>query len=155
VRVEASQKAQLLELIGRSYAEFGQILAAGEQNAVVEIASGEPLAKAWLIRNRTELIGYCILSLTFSARHRGKGAVLDRISITPELRTHRMLNRVLEFIEHQAALVGATMLDIKFTFKDEREFSAFQLTGFGNRYPFMRKQLKPWPTYYRRSRLSE
>jgi len=65
-----------------------------------------------------------------------------------------MLRRVLEFIEYQAALVGAIMLDIKFTFKDKRE-PAFEPIGFENQYSFMSKQLEPWPTYYRRSRLSE
>ncbi len=84
----------------------------------------------------------------------GRGAVLDQIYITPELRTHQMLRRVLAFIEYQAALVGAIMLDIKFTFKDKRE-PAFEPIGFENQYSFMSKQLEPWPTYYRRSRLSE
>jgi len=155
VRVEDSEKAQLLELIGRSYAEFGQVPAAAEQKAVVEIASGEPLARAWLVRNKTELIGYCIVSLTFGVRQRGRGAVLDQLYINPELRTHQMLRRVLEFIEYQAAQVGATMLDIKFAFKDKRKSTAFERIGFQNGYSSMSKQLEPWPTYYRRRRLGE
>jgi hypothetical protein len=88
VRVEAPQTGQLLELIHRSYAEFEQFLAAAEQQAVVEIASGEPLAKAWLIRGKGKLIGYCILSLTFSLRCGGRGAVLDQIYLTPAQRTY-------------------------------------------------------------------
>jgi hypothetical protein len=71
VRVEAPQTALLLELVRRSYAEFGRVLrGAGQQ--VVEIASGEPLAKAWLTHSKGELIGYRILSLTFSLRCRGQ-----------------------------------------------------------------------------------
>jgi GNAT superfamily N-acetyltransferase len=152
LRVEASQQAQLLELIGRSYAEFGQVPAAAEQNAVVEIASGEPLARAWLIQNKSELIGYCIVSLVFSVKQRGRGAVLDQIYITPELRTRQILRPVLEFVEYQAAQVGAIMLDIKFEFKDKPKSIAFKQMGFENGYSFMSKQLEPWPTYYRRSR---
>jgi hypothetical protein len=155
LRVEASQQAQLLELIGRSYAEFGQVPAAAEQNAVVEIASGEPLARAWLIQNKSELIGYCIVSLVFSVKQRGRGAVLDQIYITPELRTRQILRPVLEFVEYQAAQVGAIMLDIKFAFNDKPKSIAFKQMGFENGYSFMSKQLEPWPAYYRRRRLSE
>ena len=154
VRVEASRGAQLLELVCRSYSEFGQVMTLAEQQAVVEIASGEPLAKAWLILNEGELIGYFILSLTFSLRS-GRGAVLDQIYLTPELRTHRVVCRAIEFAEYQAALVGASMLDLKFTFKDRREPVAFERIGFQKGHSFMSKQLEPWPTYYRRSRLSE
>jgi hypothetical protein len=150
--VDVSEKAQLLELIGRSYAEFGQVLAAAEQKAVDEIASAEPLARAWLIRNQSEPIGYCIVSLVFSVRQRGRGAVLDQIYITPELRTRQMLRTVLEFIEYQAAQVGAITLDIKFAFKDKPKSITFKQIGFENGYSFMSKQLEPWPTYYRRSR---
>src|SRR5258708_39870118 len=57
--------------------------------------------------------------------------------------------------EYQAALVGASMLDLKFTFKDRREPVAFERIGFQKGHSFMSKQLEPWPTYYRRSRLSE
>ena len=105
VRVEASQGAQLLELVCRSYSEFGQVMTLAEEQAVLEIASGEPLAKAWLIGCKGELIGYFILALTFSLRCRGRGAVLDQIYLTPELRTQRVLCRVIEFVEYQAALV--------------------------------------------------
>ena len=128
---------------------------AGRGTTVLEIASGEPLAKAWLIGCKGELIGYFILALTFSLRCRGRGAVLDQIYLTPELRTQRVLCRVIEFVEYQAALVGATMLDVKFTFKDKREPVAFERIGFEKGHSFMSKQLEPWPTYYRRSRLSE
>lgn len=155
VRVEASRGAQLLELVCRSYSEFGQVMTLAEQQAVVEITSGEPLAKAWLIRRNGELIGYFILSLTFSLRCGGRGALLDQIYLTPELRTHGVLCRVIEFAEYQAALVGANMLDVKFTFKDKREPVAFERIGFQKGHSFMSKQLEPWPTYYRRSRLSE
>jgi hypothetical protein len=155
VRVEASQGAQLLELVCRSYSEFGQVMTVAEQQAVVEIASSEPLAKAWLIRSKGELIGYFILSLTFSLRCSGRGAVLDQIYLTPELRTHRVVCRAIEFAEYQAALVGASMLDLKFTFKDRREPVAVERIGFQKGHSFMSKQLEPWPTYYRRSRLSE
>src|SRR5258705_6475487 len=155
VRVEASQGAQLLELVCRSYSEFGQVMTLAEEQAVLEIASGEPLAKAWLIRCKGELIGYFILALTFSLRCRGRGAVLDQIYLTPELRTQRVLCGVIEFVEYQAALVGATMLDVKFTFKDKHEPVAFERIGFEKGHSFMSKQLEPWPTYYRRSRLSE
>jgi hypothetical protein len=55
----------------------------------------------------------------------------------------------------KAALVGAAMLDIEFTFKSQRELSAFERIGFENGYPFMSNQLEPSPTYYRRSRLNE
>ena len=116
VRVEVSRGAQLLELVCRSYSEFGQVMTLAEEQAVLEIASGEPPAKAWLIRCKGELIGYFILALTFSLRCRGRGAALDQIYLTPELR-QRVLCRVIEFVEYQAALVGATMLDVKFTFK--------------------------------------
>ena len=152
VRVDVSEKAQLLELISRSYAEFGQVLAAAEQKAVDEIASAEPLARAWLIRNQSEPIGYCIVSLVFSVRQRGRGAVLDQIYIIPELRTRQMLRPVLEFIECQAAQVGAVMLDIKFAFKDKPKSIAFKQMGFEKGYSSMSKQLEPWTTYYRRSR---
>jgi hypothetical protein len=100
------------------------------------------------------LIGYFILSLTFSLRS-GRGAVLDQIYLTPELRTHRVVCRAIEFAEYQAALVGASMLDLKFTFKDRREPVAVERIGFQKGHSFMSKQLEPWPTYYRRSRLSE
>jgi hypothetical protein len=134
--------------------EFGQVMTLAEQQPVVEIASGEPLAKAWLIHNKGELIGYFILSLTFSLRS-GRGAVLDQIYLTPELRTHRVVCRAIEFAEYQAALVGASMLDLKFTFKGRREPVAFERIGFQKGHSFMSKKLEPRPTYYRRTRLSE
>jgi len=54
-----------------------------------------------------------------------QSSMLDQIYLTPELRTHGVLCRVIEFVEYQAALVGACILDVKFTFKDKREPVAF------------------------------
>lgn len=50
---------------------------------------------------------------------------------------------------------SAIMLEIEYELKDKRELSAFEHIHFKNDYFFFSQQLKPWSTYYRRSRLTE
>jgi hypothetical protein len=65
--------------------------------------------------------------------------------------------------DNKAALVvladgsqtSAIMLEIEYELKDKRELSTFEHIHFKNDYFFFSQQLKPWSTYYRRSRLTE
>ena len=50
---------------------------------------------------------------------------------------------------------SAIMLEIEYELKDKRELSTFEHIHFKNDYFFFSQQLKPWSTYYRRSRLTE
>ena len=50
---------------------------------------------------------------------------------------------------------SAIMLEIEYELKDKCELSTFEHIHFKNDYFFFSQQLKPWSTYYRRSRLTE
>ena len=64
-------------------------------------------------------------------------------------------NKVALVVLADGSQTSAIMLEIEYELKDKRELSIIERIHFKNDYFFFSQQLKPWSTYYRRSRLTE
>jgi hypothetical protein len=64
-------------------------------------------------------------------------------------------NAALVVVLADGSQTSAILLEVEYELKDKRELSTFYHIHFESDSFFFRQQLKPWSTYYRRSRLTE
>ena len=62
----AADGATLLAMVRAFHAEDGHPLEASSEAAVLRVAAGEELARAWIVRRASEAVGYLTLTLGYS-----------------------------------------------------------------------------------------
>ncbi|MFN6536007.1 MAG: GNAT family N-acetyltransferase [Nostoc sp. EkiNYC01] len=108
---------------------------------LLRIAFDSPqFVKIWIIFANSYTVGYAVLTFTFSFEFGGILATIDEIYITPEKRGKGLGKSVLEILEQEAIISGATNLcgDIS----DEKPWlsSFYQRAGF---------EYHPYRPYYK------
>ena len=94
----------LLEKFVRAYyLEDGHTFREDRQPAALAaVVTGEPLARAWLIRLEARPVGYVVLTLTFSVEAGGREACVDEFYLIPEVRNQGLGRRALALVEAKA-----------------------------------------------------
>jgi ribosomal protein S18 acetylase RimI-like enzyme len=110
VRLVAIDRADLplLERLVRAYyLECGHAFHEDRQPpALAALAAGEPLGRAWLVRDGARPVGYAVLTFAFSVEAGGREACLDELYLVPEVRSRGLGRRVLALLEAEARAEG-------------------------------------------------
>lgn len=134
----------LLAMARAFHAEDGHRLDAAGEAAVRRIATGEALARAWILRRDGEACGYLVLTLSYSIEYGGRDGFIDDLYLAPALRGQGLGPRVLDFALEQAAALGIATLHLEVETANERALRLYRKAGFeetGRR--LMRRRIRP------------
>ncbi len=112
--------------------EDGHPLSARASAAARVLAHGDPMARGWLVRERTKgsIAGYVVLSLSFSVEHGGRDAIIDEIYVLPDWRGRGLGRWLLAFAEEQARMLGVQTLHLEVERDNSRARKLYHSFGF-------------------------
>jgi ribosomal protein S18 acetylase RimI-like enzyme len=123
--------ADALVELGRTFhLEDGHPLGAVGEAALRQIARGEPLARAWLIRQRDQTLGYVIITLGFSVEYGGRDGFIDDLYLIRAARGRGLGREVLEFAVTRAAELGIGTLHLEVETDNEHATRLYRAAGF-------------------------
>jgi ribosomal protein S18 acetylase RimI-like enzyme len=120
----------LLRLVRAFRAEQNLPLDADSAAAVVRIAQGEPLARAWIARNAGRAVGYVVITLGYSIEYGGRDGFIDDLYLVPEVRGRGWGRLLLDFSCSQAVRVGIRTLHLEVEPDNDRATHIYRSTGF-------------------------
>lgn len=100
--------------------------------AIVQIAKGEPMARAWMVRHADSVIGYVVLTLGYSIEYGGRDGFIDDLYLIPEARGLGWGRMVIDFALSEAARLGIRMLHLEVEANNDRAQSLYRSAGFEN-----------------------
>ena len=125
-----SDAEALVGLARAFHAEDGHPLSPEGESALRGIASGEPMARCWIMRRAGRAIGYLILTLGYSVEHGGRDGFIDDLYLVPSARGLGIGAAVLGFAVEQARLWGIVTLHLEVDPRNERATSLYRSRGF-------------------------
>jgi ribosomal protein S18 acetylase RimI-like enzyme len=134
----------LLDLARAFHIEDGHPLDAMGEAAVVQIARGEPFARAWIMRHGAAAVGYVVITLGFSIEYGGRDGFIDDLYVIPGERGRGLGGKLLEFTLAEAARLGIRTLHLEVEPENSLAGGLYQSAGFeatGRR--LMRLRLTP------------
>lgn len=126
----ATDGTALLAMARAFHAEEDHPLSAAGEAAVVRIAEGEDLARAWIVRQGAEAKGYLILTLGYSVEYGGRDGFIDDLYLKPDLRGRGVGRRLLAFALEQAAALGVNTLHLEVEAENTGAQRLYQSAGF-------------------------
>jgi ribosomal protein S18 acetylase RimI-like enzyme len=114
------------------------------ETAIVGIAKGEPMARAWLVRHGNRVVGYVVLTLGYSIEYGGRDGFIDDLYLVPDARGRGWGRMIVDFALAEAARLGIRVLHLEVEANNDRASSLYRLAGFeetGRR--LMRRRLQP------------
>jgi len=111
--VGAADAETLLHLARAFHEEEGHPIGDAGEAALRQVARGEPLARAWIVRQQGEAVGYVIITIGFSIEYGGRDGFIDDLYLVPPARGHGLGRRLLEFALARAAEVGIGTLHLE------------------------------------------
>jgi GNAT superfamily N-acetyltransferase len=102
----------LLSMARAFHIEDGHPLDSDAEAAVVQIARGEPLARAWIVWQGAAAVGYVVITLGYGIEYGGRDGFIDDLYPVLEARGRGLGRRVLAFALAEAARLGIRMLHL-------------------------------------------
>lgn len=128
--VRRDDAAVLVTLARAFHGEEGRTLDAASEAALVAIAEGEMLARAWLVRGGDRPVGYLIITLGFSVEYGGRDGFIDDLYLVPEVRGAGLGRRLLAFALAESARLGVRTLHLEVDMENEPATRLYRAGGF-------------------------
>jgi ribosomal protein S18 acetylase RimI-like enzyme len=111
---------------------------------VVQIAAGEPFARAWIVRQAHEAIGYVVLTLGYSIEYGGRDGFIDDLYLVPAARGRGAGRKLLDFTLARASELGIRTLHLEVEAGNDSATRLYRSAGFeATGRTLMRYPLKP------------
>jgi GNAT superfamily N-acetyltransferase len=128
--LRAADLPLLEQMVRAYYVEDGHSFDPARQPAaLVALAEGEPLGRAWLVTLAGRPVGYVVLTLGFSVEAGGREGCLDELFVVPAARGRGVGRRVLELVEEEARRLGIRRLFLEVK-RGNRAFELYRRAGF-------------------------
>jgi len=128
--VGEAQAAILLRLAHAFHAEEGHPLDADSAAAVVGIARGEPLARAWIAHSAGRAVGYVVITLGYSIEYGGRDGFIDDLYLVPEARGRGWGRCLLDFACDEARRPDIKTLHLEVELGNDRAIRLYRAAGF-------------------------
>ncbi len=141
----ASADLTVLEgLVRAYYAEDGLTFHEQRQpDALARLVEGEALGRAWLVRQGARVVGYVVLTWSFSVESGGLDGYVDELFLAPEVRGRGLGARVLALAELEARRLGLLRLYLEVE-HGNRALNLYRRAGFVDHHRhLMSKRLAP------------
>src|SRR3954452_15749463 len=126
----AADAETLLHMARAFHQEDGHRLDAGGEMAVAQIATGEPFARAWIVRQAGDAIGYVVLTLGYSIEYGGRDGFIDDLYLVPAVRGRGYGRQLMHFALSQAAALGVKTLHLEVETGNESAMRLYRSIGF-------------------------
>jgi ribosomal protein S18 acetylase RimI-like enzyme len=120
----------LLHLARAFHLEDGHALDEAGETAVMQIAAGEPFARAWIVRQAHVAVGYVVLTLGYSIEYGGRDGFIDDLYLMPAMRGRGCGRQMLRFALSQAAELGIRTLHLEVEAVNESATRLYRSAGF-------------------------
>lgn len=120
----------LISLARAFHNEDGHPLSGSGEAALRQIARGEPLARAWIVRHKDKAIGYVVLTLGYSIEYGGRDGFIDDLYLVPAARGWGFGRDLLEFALARAAELGIGTLHLEVETENEAATRLYRAAGF-------------------------
>ena len=120
----------LLTMVQALHAEEGRSLDADSAAAVVGIARGEPLARAWIAHSAGHAVGYVVIALGYSIEYGGRDGFIDDLYLVPEARGRGWGRCLLDFASAEAERLGIKTLHLEVAPGNDRATRLYRAAGF-------------------------
>mgnify|MGYP002777177468 FL=1 len=97
--------------------------------------------QVWLIHQEDEVIGYIVLTLSYSLEYRGRDAFIDEFYIRANYRGQGIGTQTLEFIEQACRSLGVKALHLEVDFKNPEAQRLYHRTGYQRHERFLMTKL--------------
>jgi len=128
--VDETEAGTLIELARAFHHEDSHPLDAAGEAALRQIAQDEPLARAWIVRENGEAVGYLVITLGFSVEYGGRDGFIDDLYVEPAARGRGLGRKLLEFAVAQAANLGIGTLHLEVETNNKSANRLYRKTGF-------------------------
>ena len=120
----------LLGLARAFHRDEGHPIGDAGEAALRQVARGEPMARAWIVRQQGEAIGYVIITLGFSIEYGGRDGFIDDLYLVPSARGHGLGRQLLEFALAQATGLGIGTLHLEVETGNDTATRLYRRAGF-------------------------
>jgi ribosomal protein S18 acetylase RimI-like enzyme len=120
----------LLAMACAFHNEDGHPLDPRGEAAVVQVARGEPFARAWILRDGSAAVGYVVITLGYSIEYGGRDGFIDDLYLIPEARGRGLGRKLLEFTLTEAAALGIRTLHLEVEAENEYAGRLYRRAGF-------------------------
>ncbi|MBV8595392.1 MAG: GNAT family N-acetyltransferase [Candidatus Eremiobacteraeota bacterium] len=128
--VGPSDADTLLRFARAFHVEDGHPLDAAGERAVMQIAAGEPLARAWIVRQAHAAIGYVVLTIGYSIEYGGRDGFIDDLYLIPGARGRGLGRKLLDFALARAGDLGIRTLHLEVEIGNEGATRMYRSAGF-------------------------
>lgn len=120
----------LLSMARAFHIEDGHPLDTAAEAAVVQIARGEPFARAWIVWQGAAAVGYVVITLGYSVEYGGRDGFIDDLYLIAEARGRGLGRKVLAFAIAEAARLGIRTLHLEVETANEHADDLYRAAGF-------------------------
>jgi ribosomal protein S18 acetylase RimI-like enzyme len=86
--------------------------------------------RIWLLFDGAELVGYIILTISFSFEFRGHDAFIDELYIVPAHRRRGLGRQAMTFVERQAHEMGVNAIHLEVDRGNDSALELYRRTGY-------------------------
>ena len=119
----------LLVMARAFHDEDGHALDQMGEAAVLQVARGEPLARAWMLRHDRAAVGYVVITLGYSIEY-GRDGFVDDLYVVPEARGRGLGKKLLDFTITAAIAMGIRTLHLELQPANEHAGRLYRRAGF-------------------------
>jgi len=130
--VRGSDADALARLARNFHAEDGHQLTDAGEAALRQVAQGEPLARAWLVREHDAVLGYLIITLGYSIEYGGRDGFIDDLYLVPAARGRGLGRMLLDFALAQARGLGIGTLHLEVERGNDAAVQLYRTAGFSD-----------------------
>ncbi len=128
--VRATDADTLVRLARDFHAEDGHPLSEAGEAALRQVARGEPVARAWLLRDHDVVLGYLIITLGFSVEYGGRDGFIDDLYLVPAARGRGLGRAVIDFALAQARELAIRTLHLEVEGGNNAATRLYRAAGF-------------------------
>jgi ribosomal protein S18 acetylase RimI-like enzyme len=133
IRFDLAGPADLEALLAMArdfHLEDGHPLDEAGESALARICDGEPLARAWLMREDERALGYLIITLGYSVEYGGRDGFIDDLYVKPNSRGRGLGRQLLAFAFRQAETLGIGTLHLEVEPGNDAALDLYRAAGF-------------------------
>lgn len=124
----------LLLLIQKFYELDGNITfnSSLTRKALIQLLSDESIGRIWLIQDQSKIIGYVILTLSYSLEYGGRDAFIDELYIESDYQRQGIGKQTIKFLEEICIALNVQALHLEVERENTSAQSFYRQVGFAD-----------------------
>lgn len=124
----------LLLLIQKFYELDGNITfnSSLTRKALIQLLNDESIGRIWLIQDQSKIIGYVILTLSYSLEYGGRDAFIDEFYIESDYQRQGIGKQTIKFLEEVCIALNVQALHLEVERENTSAQSFYRQVGFAD-----------------------